>query len=294
MNILKLLLPLLALSCLSCSTFLFLQAQPFTETIDNISYHSDSSQSAHLLDLYLPKNKNDFPVIVFVHGGDWKDQDKNYFHWAVGLYNNVGYAMAQRGIGTAVINYRLSPEVNIEGQLQDIITATKWVKDNIGQYRGSPHKLFLSGHSAGGHLVALLGMDNHYLFEAGFNKEDIKGFMPLSAIYDVFDMSLRSKPEYNQEVTHKVFGSSQSAMEKYSPIKYLSKELPPFFIVVGEKDFVSVAKQTETIVPKMKNLGVDLSFFSIANHSHSDIVLNIGKETDQISDKMADFIFQHL
>src|ERR1022692_1687969 len=79
------------------------------EATRNLTYYEgdDADKEKHKLDLYLPKGKKDFPVVVFVHGGAWVFGDRNFF----GVYEGVGKMFARHGIGAAVISYRLSPGV---------------------------------------------------------------------------------------------------------------------------------------------------------------------------------------
>src|SRR5206468_3096567 len=115
----------------------------------------------HRLDLYLPEGKSDAPVLFFVHGGGWTVGDKNLF----GIAARLGKTLARRGIGLVSINYRLSPKVKHPEHIRDVARAFAWTHQNIGTYGGCKEEIFLCGHSAGGHLVALLSTDTQYLGE---------------------------------------------------------------------------------------------------------------------------------
>src|SRR6476660_1041513 len=113
----------------------------------------DADSVRHKLDLYVPKGAKDYPVMMFVHGGAWRSGNKD-------LYGPLGETFAKQGIGVAVINYRLTDSkgtVKHPDHVRDVAKAFAWVKANCGKYGGSKERLFVSGHSAGGHLVALLG-----------------------------------------------------------------------------------------------------------------------------------------
>ena len=154
----------------------------------NLVYHSakDADPVKHKLDLYVPKGVKDFPVMMFVHGGSWKSGNKD-------LYPALGETFAKQGIGTAIINYRLSSNkgtVKHPDHIHDVAKAFAWVKENAGKYGGDPKKLFISGHSAGGHLVALLATDESYLKAEKCSTTDIRGVMALSGVYTIDALSL--------------------------------------------------------------------------------------------------------
>ena len=128
----------------------------------NLTYYSGegADKYRHRLDLYVPKGKRDVPVMMFVHGGGFtvgiKDQ-----------YAFVGQAFASYGIATAVINYRLSPKTSYPGHVQDTARAFAWLRAHVGEYGGRADRIFISGHSVGATLIAMLGSDPAYLKEVG-------------------------------------------------------------------------------------------------------------------------------
>src|SRR5438270_10644137 len=140
------------------------------QSIKDIAYDDakDADPVRHKLDLYLPKGHKDFPVLMFVHGGAWTSGNKN-------LYGPLGQRFAANGIGTAIINYRLSPAVQHPAHAQDVAKAFAWTHKNIGKHGGRADQIFISGHSAGGHLVALLATDESYLKAHKLGISDIKG-----------------------------------------------------------------------------------------------------------------------
>ncbi len=139
----------------------------------------DAAKNKNKLDLYLPEGVHDFPVMLFIHGGAWVFGDKEQF----GLYHNLATYWARRGVGVVVANYRLSPGVKHPAHVQDVAKAFAWTKANIAKYGGDVHQLFVSGQSAGGHLVSLLATDESYLKAENAKISDIKGVLTLSGVY---------------------------------------------------------------------------------------------------------------
>jgi acetyl esterase/lipase len=233
----------------------------------DISYHDakDADAVRHSLDLYVPKGKKDFPVVVFVHGGAWMIGDNR----CCGLYPTVADFLASQGIGVVMPNYRLSPQVKHPEHIKDIARAFAWTKKHIGEHGGDAKQLFLLGHSAGGHLVALLATDDQYLKAEGCKAVDIKGVIGVSGVYRIpagkaevelggsTPLGIRlnemapvrgtSAPsESNREGRHGVpvsinvfgpaFGDDAKTRADASPIVHVKRGLPPFLLVSAERD----------------------------------------------------------
>src|SRR5207237_6481418 len=133
------------------------------------------------LDLYLPKGKKDFPVVFLVHGGAWMLGDNR----CCGLYSSVGEFLASQGIGVVLPNYRLSPAVKHPEHVKDVARAFAWARAHIADHGGRPDRLFVAGHSAGGHLVALLATDETYLRAEGLQAADVRGVVAFSGVYRI-------------------------------------------------------------------------------------------------------------
>ncbi|MEN9528537.1 MAG: hypothetical protein RI932_410 [Pseudomonadota bacterium] len=126
----------------------------------------------HSLDIYMPAVANPcegVPVVIWVHGGAWMIGDKSNLDSQVKAkhFNAMGFAFVS-------VNYRLSPEVRDESQLNpdrikfpdhpnDVGAAVAWVHKNIRTHGGNPEKLAVLGHSAGAHLAALVALDQRYI-----------------------------------------------------------------------------------------------------------------------------------
>src|SRR5262249_45556360 len=143
----------------------------------NIAYFDDPGADClrHRCDVFAPKGGENYPVVVLVHGGVWTIGDKS----CVGLYSAVGKFLAKNGIVAVLPNYRLWPWVKHPEHVKDVARAVAWTVKNCGNYGGSADNIFLVGHSAGGHLVALLATDETYLKAEGLSRANIKGVMPI-------------------------------------------------------------------------------------------------------------------
>lgn len=265
-------------------------AADVVETNENVSYVEGSDNPRQQLDLYTPRGLDSFPVVVFVHGGYWVGQDKDYFAPIFGLYGNVGRALAKRGIACAVINYRLVPDVTFEQQLADVATAVRWTHDHIQDYGGDRNRVVLAGHSAGGHMTALLAFDPTRLEDAGVETNWIKGFVPLSPIFDLKHMAAHPpEDDFNQRVTETVFGDD---LIQHSPRTYFTRIEQPLFIAMGDDDEPYLMDQIPKAVDALVDLDVNLEFKRLRNHNHSDVVVNFETDADHLSDPIAQFVLQ--
>ncbi len=117
----------------------------------------------HRLDLFLPLadslRAGPWPVVVFVHGGGWTEGDRDFTFGGEDLYGNVGRYFAGRGVGTAVVSYRLLPDVEWRAQVADVAAALAFVQDTVAAFGGDPASVVLMGHSAGAQLAAHVAYD---------------------------------------------------------------------------------------------------------------------------------------
>ena len=253
------------------------------ETVADIPYYQgkDAHPLKHKLDLYLPKGKKDFPVLFFIHGGAWSIGDKSHF----GLYSSIGRCFARQGIGVLVPNYRLSPTVTHPGHIQDVAKAFAWTYKNIKKYGGRPDEIFVSGHSAGGHLAALLATDDTYLKAEGLSLKAIKGAIPLSGVYSIPEGGMFDKP----------FGKDPKARKQASPINYVRGDAPPFLIVYGDADLPACDRPAACAFCKaLKDKKCQAEVLEVKNRNHMTILFGAGSVKDPVGKAMLAFIQKHL
>jgi acetyl esterase/lipase len=182
------------------------------------------------LDLYLPEGTG-FPVALFVHGGGWCRGDKS-------MYADVGTFLARHGIGAAVINYRLSPEVRHPEHVRDVAAAFAWVRRNIGSYGGDAGRLSVFGHSAGGHLVSLLATDESHLRPWDLSPKAIQGVVTVSGVYRIgWNISVYG-------LGHVFRGADKAAA---SPLTHVKPGCPPFLILHAHRDTWTLARQARQL-----------------------------------------------
>jgi acetyl esterase/lipase len=232
----------------------------------NLTYYTGegADKYRHRLDLYLPKGKRDVPVLMFVHGGGFtvgiKDQ-----------YAFVGQVFAANGIATAVINYRLSPKTSYPGHVQDVARAFAWLRAHAVEYGGNTERIFISGHSAGATLVAMLGADPAYLHDVGESIDHIAGVIPISGS---FTQSSRSGMFDNP------YAVDPAVVRNASAINHVAGAHPSFLILYGDKDAPRTGQDAAAMTQALKAAGNSADVHEIADHAHMDMITGIMSPVD--------------
>ncbi len=244
------------------------ELSPNVEIRRDIPYiDGDPADAAkHKLDLYLPKGKTNFPVMVFYHGGSWRSGDRSQ-------YALLGNRFAKAGIGVAIPSYRLMPKSPHPAQIEDTAASFAWVYKNIDSYGGDPSRIYLVGHSAGGHLVALLALDPQYLKKLEIPESAIHGVAALSGIYDVSRMGLFEDHGLDA-----------------SPIQHLGSKVPPFLITYCQWDYAELPKQARDFTAALKSKFVAAKLVYIPDESHISEIVDVIKDGDPTAAALLDFI----
>lgn len=259
----------------------------------DVVYVPGSSNPKHRLDVYAPAGAKQRPVVHFVHGGYWIEGDKDFHAALTGLYGSIGVALAKRGIVTVVQSYRLSPEASIAGIVDDVMAGLRWTEQHAGEHGGDPARLFMMGHSAGGHLVALAGSDESLHRSRGMDPRAVRGYIPLSAVWDIGGMADAHDAAWNAQVTIPVFGADRARWAERSPLDRLHAGMQPFFVVVGEHDYPFLLPQADRARDRLRDLGVTVEHAVVPGNDHAAMVLRFGARGDNVSDRVAAFIDAH-
>jgi len=242
----------------------------------NIAYRADlaADPMRHRLDLYLPKGRKNSPVVMFIHGGGWHSGSKD-------LYAPMGRLLARNGLAAVLINYRLTPEVRHPAHVEDAAKAFAWTKANIGKYGGQADQIILFGHSAGGHLAALLATDERYLKAEGLGLADIRCVAAISGAY-ALDSIYGLYPS--------VFGIDRSARRDASPRYHITDRCPPFLILYAEKDLPTVAKESEKFGEALRQAKCEAHVQMLKNRTHISEILLMSRDDDLATQLLFDFI----
>jgi acetyl esterase/lipase len=287
--------------------------------VRDIAYRTDPQADAirHRLDLFYPRGKKGFPVVVLVHGGGWVLGDNR----CCGLYSSVGQFLAGQGIGVVLPNYRLSPWVKHPQHVRDVARAVAWTRGHIGRYGGDPRQLWLLGHSAGGHLVSLLATDESYLRAEGLRGSDIKGVISVSGVYRIPPGPMRltlggSGPRairidqqwplrgdgrvpldcllprvtVTVDSARAVFGPDPRDRARASPLTHVRRGLPPFLLLISAHDLPTLPEMAEEFHRALRREGCDARLLKVARRNHNSLLFSAIEPEDPAARAILDFI----
>lgn len=251
-----------------------ISAPSFAEVQQDIAYGSHQKQR---LDLYAPANPTNAPVMVYMHGGAWKIGDKRAVHKKADFFNAKGWIF----IST---NYRLLPDGRHPNNVDDVAKAIAWTHDNIRNGGGNPDAIFIMGHSAGAHLVALVATDERPLKKAGKDLSVIKGVIPLDTqAYDIPALM----EERASRVYQDVFSEDPAVWRDASPITHVAKgkNIPPFLICysrgMARRPNPKRPQQANAFAVKLEAAGIHAEVVDASDRDHGEINKWFGKPDDQ-------------
>jgi acetyl esterase/lipase len=269
---------LVTLWCLSIAAVAHAQTYPVRVIRDVPYLHGTSyADGKDRLDLYLPEGRRNAPVIVWYYGNQLMGGDKSEDAF-------VGRAFASAGFVTAVVNYRLSPDVSHPAHVQDAAASFAWVKRHIAEYGGDADCVFASGYSAGGYLVALLATDARYLAAHELSPRDIRGAVPVSAFYWVERRGVA--PDRDPSV----WGTDRTVWVDASPAQHLRASAPPMLILYADGDEDWRREQNVEVAAAMKAAGhTGVALTMIADRNHATIMSRVGSDRDDTTEQIIRF-----
>jgi acetyl esterase/lipase len=211
------------------------------------------------LDIYAPKDARGLPVVMFVHGGGWKNGTRGYVQEKPGFFTGKGYVFVS-------IDYRMLPEAEVAVQAKDLEAAFAFVRNNIARYGGDPARIAVMGHSAGCHLTALTGL-----------RGGLKGVAAL-VLNDVENYDLEAFMQAGTK--SRIYGEAfpdPSQWHDLSPTTYVSAgSHPPIFIAFSKTRGHRAAAQT--FAAKLKAAGARITLYDGSAYSHFAINRGFGAE----------------
>jgi acetyl esterase/lipase len=224
----------------------------------NLAYANLPQQK---LDVYVPRHaKPKTAVVIFFYGGDWQDGNK-------GDYRFVAQAITSKGFIAVLPDYRLYPAVTFPAFMTDAALAVRWVHDNIASYGGDPDRVFLAGHSAGGHIVALLTLDKHYLQNVGLNRDVIRATAGLSGPYD-FVPSPPDRGVFSMPLNDTV------PPPDIEPINFVDGTAPPMLLIQGLSDPTVNPRNATELAAKIRAAGGSVRCVTYPGVGHVGVVLS--------------------
>ena len=254
---------------------------PSREIAANVEVRADidyaggdpSDANKHKLDLYLPKDKKSAPVFFFIHGGAWKSGDRSQ-------YLPLGNRFAKEGILTVIPSYRLAPKHPHPAQIEDVAAAFAWMVRHVSEYGGDTNRIYVGGHSAGGHLAALLALDERYLKASGLSVKNIRGTIALSGVYDLAE----------SEGQASVFGKDRKVRRDASPLFHVKSPAPPFLVSYCQWDYPTLPFQARLFHAALQKAGIATDLLFVPRESHISEMISIIRDDDPTATAILKFI----
>ncbi len=266
---------------------------PAEQIVRDVVYVPGSDSPKHRFDFFRPAGRG-WPVLVFIHGGSWNSGDKSLTAGGVDIYGNIGRFYAARGIGVAVINYRLIPAVTWREQLDDVALAVRAVAMQTRKSGGNPARIFLLGHSAGGHLAASVALNP--TVRASNKLPKISGVIGVSgAGYDMMDSEtyrLGNQVSFYAE-RFAENGANPDWQRNASPATFLSKNSPPFLLLYADGDSAPLRRQSLHFHDLIQSKGRQSKLLRVPGESHILIVLTLTRPDKISAPAILQFINSH-
>lgn len=205
------------------------------------------------LDIYYPDNVTDAPVVVWFHGGGLTGGEKF-----------IPQQLMDNNMIVVAPNYRLLPNVDIEECIDDAAAAVAWTFNNVSKFNGSNKKIFVAGHSAGGYLTSMIGLDKHWLEKYEIDADSLAALVPYSG----------------QAITHfahrkrQGIGELQPCIDKLAPLFHIRHDAPPYIIITGDREQELYGRYEENayLWRMMKLIGHENTYiYELDGYNHGDM-----------------------
>ena len=216
---------------------------------ENTQALDEYQQERCLLDIHYPSSKG-FATIIWFHGGGLTSGEKSF-----------PKALQNKGHAIVAVNYRLSPKVKVTECLDDAAAAVAWVMKNIRGFGGDRKRIFISGHSAGGYLTSMIGLDSSWLKRHQEDANDIAGLIPYSG-HAITHFTIRKE---------RGIAATRPVVDELAPLFHVRKDAPPILLITGdrEKELLGRYEENAYLFRMLKVSGhQDVTLFEIDGYGH--------------------------
>ncbi len=236
---------------MTAATAIAATAADFT-SVSNLSYGNDSERQ--VLDIYHPVDTTAaLPVVIWFHGGA-----------LTGGFKFIPDELKTGGLVVVAPEYRLIPRVTVNECIDDAAAATAWVMENIDRYGGDPSLIFVSGHSAGGYLTSMIGLDKKWMAKYHHDPDSLAALVPFSG----------------QVITHFSHRESKGVspltpmVDELAPLFHVRPDCPPYIIITGdsEQELFGRYEENAYMWRMMKLVGhPEVYIYKLDGYNHGDM-----------------------
>jgi len=206
------------------------------------------------LDIYFPENIVNFPTVVWFHGGGLRGGNRF-----------IPDALKNQNIAIVAVNYRLYPEVSNPTYIEDAAAAVAWVFKHIQEYGGSTNLIFIAGHSAGGYLTSMIGLDKKWLARHEIDANRIAGLIPFSG-HTITHFTVREE---------RGMAGEQPIIDEFAPLYHVRSDAPPLVLITGDRNLELLGRYEENayMMRMMKIAGHKNTFlYELQGFDHGEMV----------------------
>ncbi len=176
------------------------------------------------LDVYYPVDQKGYDTVVWFHGGGLTGGEKF-----------IPNELKNQGLAVIAVNYRLYPKVSCPVYVEDAAAAVAWTFKHIEAYGGDAKRIYVSGHSAGGYLTSMVGLDKHYLAAYGIDANQIAGLIPFSG-HTITHFTVRDE---------RGIPGTRPVVDEMAPLYFVRDDAPPLVLITGDRELEMLGRYEE-------------------------------------------------
>jgi arylformamidase len=212
-------------------------------------YGADPYQSLAVFPAAAPNGA----LLAFMHGGGWTNGYKEWMAF-------MAPAFTAAGVGFASVGYRLAPMHVFPAGLEDGIAGLRWLHDHAEEFGCNQERIFVGGHSAGGHYAALMAVRRDWQTPLGLPRDVIRGCLPISGVYDLC-------PQSGMSMRPRFLGAACNETPA-SPIENIQDAPPPFLLTFGDQDFPHLIAQAGRMEKALRAAGGEVERLILTGRNH--------------------------
>lgn len=218
------------------------------------------------LDVFLPTGNGPFPVHIFFHGGYWRALGKDDF-------GGVALALVPAGAIVVVVDYTLCPHATMDELVEQCRRSVIWIAGNIAEMGGDPSRLYMSGHSAGGHITAMM-VNTDWAARGGMTGT-LRGACSMSGLFDLEPMALAPFLQPDLRLT-------PEQVVRNSPLNFVKPNPVPLILSVGENETAEFHRQSAVYAKAWRAAGNAVEEIAVPGRHHYSIIESLFDDGDPL------------
>ena len=217
------------------------------------------------------------PVHVYIHGGYWQRTDKSD-------YSFLAETLVGDGVCVVIPNYSLCPLVTVDEIVREMRRALAWVYLNIADYGGDPQRIHISGHSAGGHLTAMMALTDWTQQDNRLPADLVKSGVPISGVFDLLPLVYTP--------INDPLGLNVDTARQLSPLFMGGENLPPLGFAVGGDESDEFRRQNQDMASHWSSLGGDMSIIDCPARHHFNVIENLTDPSSHLYRSVSSYLHE--